>query len=60
MYKEKKIIAIIPARGGSKRLVNKNISKLKKANFTRITNAGIQESHPHNVDITREAPNYSR
>lgn len=38
----------------------KNISKLKKAHFTRITNAGMQESHPHNVDITREAPNYSR
>jgi IMP dehydrogenase len=28
--------------------------------FTRITNAGILESHPHDVTITKEAPNYSR
>ena len=28
--------------------------------FTRITNAGVAESHPHDVTITREAPNYSR
>ena len=38
----------------------KNIEKLRKAKFVRITNSGIQESHPHDVDITREAPNYSR
>ncbi|MDO5571873.1 MAG: IMP dehydrogenase [Bacteroidales bacterium] len=31
-----------------------------KAKFTRITNAGVAESHPHDVTITREAPNYSR
>ena len=31
-----------------------------KAQFIRITHAGIQESHPHNVVITKEAPNYSR
>jgi IMP dehydrogenase len=37
-----------------------NISNLKKAQFVRITNAGITESHPHDVSITREAPNYSR
>ncbi len=30
------------------------------AKFTRITNAGVAESHPHDVTITREAPNYSR
>lgn len=30
----------------------------KKANFTRITNAGFVESHPHNVIVTKEAPNY--
>lgn len=36
-----------------------NISKLHHAQFTRITNAGVAESHPHDVDITREAPNYS-
>lgn len=37
-----------------------DISSLQKARFTRITNAGVQESHPHDVTITREAPNYSR
>lgn len=37
-----------------------NISGLHNAKFTRITNAGIAESHPHDVTITREAPNYSR
>jgi IMP dehydrogenase len=38
----------------------KNISELKNAKFMRITNAGVIESHPHNIVITREAPNYSR
>lgn len=37
-----------------------NIEKLHKAKFTRITNAGVAESHPHDVTITSEAPNYSR
>jgi IMP dehydrogenase len=37
-----------------------SIEALKKARFVRITNAGVLESHPHDVDITREAPNYSR
>lgn len=37
-----------------------NILKLKQANFIQITSSGISESHPHNVSITREAPNYSR
>lgn len=37
-----------------------NISDLHKAKFTRITNAGVAESHPHDVSITSEAPNYSR
>jgi IMP dehydrogenase len=36
-----------------------NISTLKGAQFVRITNAGMRESHPHDVTITREAPNYS-
>lgn len=36
-----------------------NIKKLQTAKFTRISNAGVQESHPHDVSITREAPNYS-
>ncbi|MCF0175734.1 MAG: IMP dehydrogenase [Bacteroidales bacterium] len=38
----------------------KDISMLRKAKFVRITNAGYLESHPHDVTITREAPNYSR
>jgi IMP dehydrogenase len=37
-----------------------SINRLKEANFVRITNAGVTESHPHDVAITREAPNYSR
>ncbi len=37
-----------------------DIPALQKARFVRITNAGVQESHPHDVSITREAPNYSR
>ncbi len=36
-----------------------NIAALHEAKFTRITNAGIEESHPHDVTITQEAPNYS-
>lgn len=36
-----------------------NIEALANANFIRITNSGIRESHPHDVSITREAPNYS-
>jgi IMP dehydrogenase len=37
-----------------------NIDELKKAEFVRITSSGIRESHPHDISITREAPNYSR
>ncbi len=37
-----------------------DIETLKKAMFVRITNSGLNESHPHGVTITREAPNYSR
>ncbi len=36
-----------------------NIEKLHEAKFTRITAAGVMESHPHDVAITSEAPNYS-
>ena len=36
-----------------------NIKALHGAKFTRITNAGVEESHPHDVAITQEAPNYS-
>ena len=39
----------------------KNIKDLRlKSKFIRITNAGLKESHPHDVIITQEAPNYSR
>lgn len=38
----------------------KNLEKLKGAKFVKITAAGFHESHPHDVTITREAPNYSR
>lgn len=36
------------------------IETLHNAKFTRITNAGVLESHPHDITITSEAPNYSR
>ncbi len=38
----------------------KDVSQLQNAQFIKITNAGIMESHVHDVTITREAPNYSR
>lgn len=37
-----------------------DITALHQAKFTRITNAGVAESHPHDVTITSESPNYSR
>ena len=37
-----------------------SIDRLHDAKFTRITNAGVLESHPHDIAITSEAPNYSR
>ena len=37
-----------------------SIERLHGAKFTRITNAGVMESHPHDIAITSEAPNYSR
>ena len=37
-----------------------SIVDLHNAKFTRITNAGVMESHPHDITITSEAPNYSR
>ena len=38
----------------------KDIPSLRKAKFVRITSNGVVESHPHDVTITRETPNYSR
>ncbi|MGB8190311.1 MAG: IMP dehydrogenase [Chitinophagaceae bacterium] len=37
-----------------------DIAALQQAQFIRITNAGMRESHAHDIEITREAPNYSR
>jgi len=36
------------------------IETLQQAKFVKITNAGMRESHPHDIQVTREAPNYSR
>ncbi|MDE6008421.1 MAG: IMP dehydrogenase, partial [Muribaculaceae bacterium] len=38
----------------------KDIDALHNARFVRITSAGVIENHPHDVTITKEAPNYSR
>ena len=38
----------------------KDIPTLQKAKFVRITASGIRESHPHDITITKEAPNYTR
>jgi IMP dehydrogenase len=38
----------------------RTIADMKNAKFVKITAAGVRESHPHDVHITREAPNYSR
>ncbi len=38
----------------------KNIAELKEATFVKITNAGMKESHAHDIEITKESPNYSR
>ncbi len=37
-----------------------NIKSLQQATFVKISNAGMRESHAHDIDITKEAPNYSR
>ncbi len=37
-----------------------NLEALKKAKFTRVTASGMTESHPHDITITKETPNYSR
>jgi IMP dehydrogenase len=38
----------------------KDIAAQKVAQFVKITSSGIKESHPHDVTITKESPNYSR
>ena len=61
--------AIVLARAGKEVLMiergdycgAKNIDDLRKnSEFVRITGAGLAESHPHDISITKEAPNYSR
>lgn len=47
-------------RSGMGYLGAHDIDELRNAQFIRITSAGEIESHPHDVTITREAPNYSR
>ncbi len=37
-----------------------NIEALKQARFVRISSAGVNESHPHNINITKASPNYSK
>ncbi len=38
---------------------SKNLKELKSAKFLKLTSAGLRESHVHDIDISREAPNYS-
>jgi IMP dehydrogenase len=69
------IVGRVPSRGSVQEVIyqyigglragmgycgSKNIKELQQAQFVRITNAGMQESHPHDVMITKESPNYSR
>jgi len=69
------IVGRVPFKGGLSEVIHQmvgglragmgytgsaNIEQLQKARFIKITTAGVTESHPHDVTITREAPNYSR
>jgi len=38
----------------------KNVEELQEAQFVKITAAGVSESHPHDITITKESPNYTR
>ena len=38
----------------------KDIAALQQSQFVKISNAGMNESHAHDIDITKESPNYSR
>ena len=51
---------VVGLRAGMGYVGAKNIEALKQARFIKITSAGVIESHPHDVSITSEAPNYSR
>ena len=39
---------------------SRTIAELQEARFTQITAAGLAESHPHDIEMTAEAPNYAR
>lgn len=69
------IVGIVPYKGSLSEIVYqyvgglrsgmgyvgaKNIKELWTASFTRITSSGMKESHPHDVTITKEAPNYTK
>ncbi len=69
------IVGRVPFKGGLSEVVHQmvgglragmgytgsaTISQLQNARFIKITAAGVAESHPHDITITREAPNYSR
>lgn len=69
------IVGIVPFKGSLREVVYQHvgglragmgycgartIAELQTADFVKITNAGSRESHPHNITITKEAPNYSR
>jgi IMP dehydrogenase len=69
------IVGRVPFKGGLSEVIHQmvgglragmgytgsdNIVQLQKARFIKITPAGVIESHPHDITITREAPNYSR
>ncbi|ABG57488.1 IMP dehydrogenase [Cytophaga hutchinsonii] len=62
-YKGKAYEVVYQLIGGLKACMGycgaKDIDAMKKAKFVKITAAGVKESHPHDVQITREAPNYS-
>ena len=47
-------------RAGMGYCSTKDIAALQQATFIKITNAGMKESHAHDIEITKEAPNYSR
>ena len=51
------VIEDVTTTGGS---LNDAIDKLQEAQFVQITAAGMRESHPHDITITKEAPNYTR
>ncbi len=69
------IVGRVPFKGGLSEVIHQmvgglragmgytgsnNIAELQQARFIKITAAGVVESHPHDITITREAPNYSR